>query len=105
MHALREIKIGIRLQAEVVLFLTAFWFLAAWVCWWVCWHSDGVLSLFWAASLKYLPFVISLFTVVLIVSYRQTARTHRRWVYAAVLAAISCWVVILLFCLWVGIYE
>jgi hypothetical protein len=95
MHALGEIKIGIRLQAEIVLFLTAFWFLAAWIGW----HNDGVLNLFWAATLYYLPVVYSIFTLILLVSYWRTGRTHRRWVYVATLAAVSCWAVIFAFLL------
>ena len=93
MHALRNFKISIRLQAQIVLFLTTFWFLAAWIAW----YNDGDLNAFWAASLNFLPFVISVFTLILIMSYREAERTYRRWVCAAVLAAVICWILILCF--------
>jgi peptidoglycan/LPS O-acetylase OafA/YrhL len=91
MHTLRNITISVRSQAAIILALTAFW----------CLSFLGCLSeidsphLFWGAVLVFLPFVIPIFTIIMFVSYRRTGRQHSRWVCAAILAAVSCWVVIL----------
>jgi hypothetical protein len=40
-----------------------------------------------------LPFAIAIFAGILLVSYCRSAGVYRHWVFIAVLAAVSCWVV------------
>jgi hypothetical protein len=91
MHTLRNIQIGVRSQAVMILALTVFWFCS----------FLGVISeidskhIFWGATFIFLPFIIPVFTTILVVSHRRTDRQHSSWVCAAVLATVSCWIAIL----------
>jgi hypothetical protein len=95
MRALPEIKICIRSQSALVLFLTAFWCFTLYADW----HKEinDWLSPFLGAAFCFLPFIIPIFTIILIVSYHRTDRQYRRWVCAAVVAAVGCWALLFAF--------
>jgi len=83
MHALRTTTVSPRSQAVILFTLTAFWWLSLFRDFW----STG--SLFWCAVWVYCPFIMLVFAVILLVSYRRAGRPHR-WIFRlAMLAAMS----------------
>ena len=93
MHSFRAIKIGVRSQAIMVLALIALWY------WSLVLTMQDIkvsrLGLFWSALFSLLPFVTALFTVVMLVSFYRSGRPHRWWVRAAVIVALSPWLLFL----------
>jgi hypothetical protein len=88
MRALREIKIGIRLQSSIVIVLTAFWWCDAWICY----HTHGSNhSLFWAEAFLCLPFLTFILAAFLLFTHIKCGHSYRSWVYAAILTAASSW--------------
>jgi hypothetical protein len=91
MHARWDIAISVRSQAVVVLALAAFW----WVSFLETLGEVGTKCWIWSVVCLFLPFAIATFAVILLASFCRSARVYRRWVFVAVLAAVSCWVVFL----------
>jgi hypothetical protein len=86
MHTSLNATVSVRSLAVIVLMLVLFWYISI-----VGTISEiGTKSWFWAAPLILLPFVIATFTVVLIVSFKQSSRAHLLWFRAAIVAAASC---------------
>jgi hypothetical protein len=86
-NPLRQIAVGVRSQAVLVLALT--------VLWWLSFFHDAIFSfpnIFWVAVAYFCPFVMILFEVILIISYRQAGRTHKWWVCLATLGTDSPWI-------------
>jgi len=91
MHTLRNKTIGVRSQAALIYSLAALWCLL----FWRGIHEPELKSQFLGLLFVVLPFVISIFTGILIASYCRSVRLHRRWVCGAVAAAVGCWILIL----------
>jgi len=91
MFSLKHISIGIRSQATIVLALT--------VLWWLSLFHGAIFSfpnLFWVEVGYFCPFVMILFAMILLVSYRRTGRTHKWFVRFALLGAASPWIFLIL---------
>jgi hypothetical protein len=92
MRGLRQITVGVRSQSALVIALTLAWYLS-----FFGWFREmDSKRWYWTAACFLLPFVISLFTAILLVSYWRAGRVHGWWMSVAVLAAVSSWV--LIFC-------
>ena len=95
MHALRTIKLGVRLQAGIVLALGALWH------WSLLLSLRDIkvdrLSLFWDVLLCLLPLTTVILSTIMLASYSRSGRPHRWWVRAAVLLTLSPWLLFLFF--------
>jgi hypothetical protein len=94
MQTLRNINIGVRSQAVLVLALVCLWYLSFWMC---ITKPDSP-NEFWPPLFILLPFVTSVFAGILMVSSWHTPKADEGWasaclVSASVLGVISCWVV------------
>jgi hypothetical protein len=88
---MRQINVGIRSQSALVIALTLVWYRS-----FFGWFSEmDSKRWYWTAACFLFPFVISLFTAILLVSYWRGGRAHSWWMSVAVLAAVSSWVLIL----------
>ncbi len=91
MHTLLNKTVGVRSQAALIYGLTVLWCLL----FWRSLHEPELKSQFLELLVVILPFVIPIFTGILIASYCRSDRLHRRWVCGAVVAAVGCWILIL----------
>ena len=89
MHARWDITLSVSSQAIFVLALAAFW----WVSFLETLGEVGTKCWIWSVVGLLLPFAIAIFAGILLVSYCRSAGVYRHWVFIAVLAAVSCWVV------------
>lgn len=93
MQKLTNINIGVRAQAGLVLTLVVFWFISI-----AGWGREmGDHHAFWTEIFLLGPFLSGAFAVLLFASYRRAGRIHRGWVVAALWAAASPWILLLLF--------
>ena len=92
MHTLRHFDVGIRSQAILILALTALW-----CCSFVGWMSEMDSSrMFWTATFFFTPFIMLSFGVILFISSRKSAERLPWLVRAALFAAVSPWLFLLL---------
>jgi len=91
MSGLRQITVNVRSQSVLIIALTVVWYLSLFG-----WGREmDSKRWYWTAAFFLLPFVISLFAAILLVSYWRAGRAHGWWVGAAVLAAVSAWALVL----------
>lgn len=88
---LRNIPIGVRGQAASIIILAALW--------WLAFFHDSVFgfpSAIWLGIGYFFPFVMIIFSAILLISYRGASHAHKWFVWTAVLSAVSPWIVLLL---------
>jgi hypothetical protein len=88
MRALREIKIGIRLQSSIIIFLVAFWWSVAWMNY----HTHiGIPNVFWPEAFLCLPVLTFILATFLLFTHIKRPQSYPLWVYPAILAVASQW--------------
>jgi hypothetical protein len=95
MPAIKNINIGVRVQAIGVITLMVLWYLSVWLGL----HKKGFVSSlndFWNFVFGFFPFIAAVFAATMVASYFMSGRPHRWWVRVAFTAAISPWI---LFCI------
>jgi hypothetical protein len=97
MHAFKKIQIGPRPLAAGVIATVAIWYSSLWLGLREGKGFVSNLSLFWNAVFTFLPFIASLFTVMLLIVYFRSGRPHGWWVLCAVSVAVSPWVLFILY--------
>jgi hypothetical protein len=90
---IRPIVISVRSQAILIIILSALWYIS---CFGWFWEMNSG-RLLWTATFVLFPFIMLLFGVILLVSYRQAGRVHPWLVGFSLLAAFSPCLLLLLF--------
>lgn len=88
MRILRNVTISVRSQAAIVFILTAAWC----SCLYGCIRGMDTPQLICETGFILLPFLITIFAVILPTTCLRGERNDVRLVYGAVLAAVSVWV-------------
>ena len=96
---IRRIEVGIRLQAIIVMALTAVWYVSLAVFFR---HVKENINFVWDVILFYFPFIAFTFFGVMLWSYYRAERHHPNWVIATTMVLLSPVVFAPLFESWFG---
>jgi hypothetical protein len=91
MNSLRQITVGVRSQAVLVLALS--------MLWWLSLFQGAIFSfpgLFWVEVGYFCPLVMIVFGAILLISYWRSGRPHKWLVWLAILATASPWIFLLI---------